>query len=89
LWARTYENWTVEDFKKIVWSDESTYTQFRTSGFGRVWREPSEEFHKDCIAATVQKSLVACFGVFFLGWYGSFGSLGWSRYWNFTQGNFG
>ena len=56
LWACTYENWTVEDFKKIVWSDESTYTQFRTSGFGRIWREPSEEFHKDCIAATVQKS---------------------------------
>ena len=26
LWARTYENWTVEDFKKILWSDESTYT---------------------------------------------------------------
>jgi len=56
LWARTYENWTVEDFKKILWLDESTYTQFRTSGFGRVWREPSEEFHEDCIAATVQKS---------------------------------
>lgn len=56
LWARTYENWTVEDFKKVLWSDESTYTQFRTSGFGRVWREPSEEFHEDCIASTVQKS---------------------------------
>ena len=26
FWARTYENWTVEDFKKVVWSDESTYT---------------------------------------------------------------
>ncbi|CAB5377133.1 unnamed protein product [Rhizophagus irregularis] len=56
LWARAYENWTVEDFKRVVWSDESTYTQFRTSGFGRVWRESSEEFHKDCIASTVQKS---------------------------------
>lgn len=56
LWAQTYENWTVNNFKQVVWSDESTYTQFRTSGFGRVWREPSEEFHEDCIAATVQKS---------------------------------
>ena len=56
LWARTYENWTVEDFKKVLWSDESTYTQFRISGFGRVWREPSEEFHEDCIASMVQKS---------------------------------
>ncbi|CAB5373046.1 unnamed protein product [Rhizophagus irregularis] len=56
LWARAHENWTVEDFKRVVWSDESTYTQFRTSGFGRVWRESSEEFHEDCIASTVQKS---------------------------------
>ncbi len=46
----------VEDFKRVVWLDEFTYTQFRTSGFGCVWREPSEEFHEDCIAATVQKS---------------------------------
>ena len=36
LWAHTYENWTVKDFKKVLWSDESTYTQFRTLGFGRV-----------------------------------------------------
>ncbi|CAB5366358.1 unnamed protein product [Rhizophagus irregularis] len=56
LWARAHENWMVEDFKRVVWSDESTYTQFRTSGFGRVWRESSEEFHEDCIASTVQKS---------------------------------
>ncbi|CAB5385256.1 unnamed protein product [Rhizophagus irregularis] len=47
LWARAHENWTVEDFKWVVWSDESTYTQFRTSGFGCVWRESSEEFHED------------------------------------------
>ncbi|CAB5357212.1 unnamed protein product [Rhizophagus irregularis] len=56
LWARAHENWTVEDFKRVVWSDASTYTQFRTSGFGRVWRESFEEFHEDCIASTVQKS---------------------------------
>ena len=35
-WALDHEDWTVEDFKKIVWSDESTYTQFQTSGFRRV-----------------------------------------------------
>jgi transposase len=56
-WALAHEDWTVEDFKKIVWSDESTYTQFQTSGFRRVMREPSEEFHEDCIAATVGKSV--------------------------------
>ena len=60
-WALAHEHWNVEDFKKIMWSDESTYTQFQTSGFGRVWREPGEEFHEDCIAATVKKSLSRMF----------------------------
>ncbi|CAB5330701.1 unnamed protein product [Rhizophagus irregularis] len=66
LWARAHENWTVENFKRVVWSDESTYTQFRTSGFGRVWRESSEEFHENCITSTVQKSFGQMFwGCFF------------------------
>ncbi|CAB5390250.1 unnamed protein product [Rhizophagus irregularis] len=70
LWARAHENWTVEDFKRVVWSDESTYTQFRTSGFGRVWRESSEEFYEDCIASTVQKSFGQMFWGCFPSWVG-------------------
>ena len=46
----------MEAWKKVLWSDESTFSQFQTSGWGRVWRKSVEEFHKDCIASTVKQS---------------------------------
>jgi hypothetical protein len=55
----------------VLWSDESMFTQFRKSGWGRVWREPGEEFNEDCIASTVKHSpsrmLWGCFSFFALG----------------------
>jgi predicted transcriptional regulator len=54
--AQKYSHWTVYDWKRVVWSDESTFTQFQTSGWGRIWRTSDEEFHEDCIAATVKHS---------------------------------
>ena len=49
-WAIERRHWTLEDWKKIVWSDEFTFSQFQKSGWGRVWKE---EFLEDCIASTV------------------------------------
>src|SRR5215211_428777 len=34
-WAIERRHWTLEDWKKIVWSDESTFSQFQKSGWGR------------------------------------------------------
>jgi len=36
-WAMERRHWTVEDWKKVVWTDESTFSQFQKSGWGRVW----------------------------------------------------
>jgi transposase len=70
-WCLERSHWTVEDWKKVIWSDESTFAQFQKSGWGRVWREPGEEFHEDCIASTVkhspQRMFWACFSFFNLG----------------------
>lgn len=54
--AEKHRNWTVDDWKKVLWTDESTFCQFQKSGWGRVWRKPGEDFHEDCIAATVKHS---------------------------------
>ena len=54
--AEKYKYWTVENWKQVVWSDESTFSQFQKSGWGRVWRRSNEEFHEDCIASTVKHS---------------------------------
>jgi transposase len=70
-WAMERKDWTIEDWKKIVWTDESTFSQFHKSGWGRVWRESGEEFHEDCIASTVkhspQRMFWACFSFLKLG----------------------
>ncbi|CAB5394308.1 unnamed protein product [Rhizophagus irregularis] len=55
-WARAHENWTVRKWKSVLFSDESTFTQFQQGHQGKVWREPGEELDPDCIAATVKHS---------------------------------
>ena len=48
-WCLARRHWGVEEWKRAVWTDESS---FSTKGFGhRPWviRLPEEEFHDDCI----------------------------------------
>ena len=35
-WAMERKDWTIKDWKKIVWTNESTFSQFQKSGWGRV-----------------------------------------------------
>jgi transposase/predicted transcriptional regulator len=69
--AIQHQNYTMADWRKVIWSDESTFSQFQTSGWGRVWRMSDEEFHEDCIASTVKHSpkrmFWGCFSWFGLG----------------------
>ena len=48
-WAREHLSWTFEEWKRVLWTDESS---FSTAGFGhRPWviRSPEEEYHPDCM----------------------------------------
>ncbi|CAJ0830741.1 13209_t:CDS:2, partial [Entrophospora sp. SA101] len=47
-------HWTIAKWKKIVWSDESTFSQFSQGRSLRVWRTPEEEFDPSCLTATVK-----------------------------------
>src|SRR6266498_4023394 len=42
--------------RKVLFSDESTFTQFEQGRSGRVWRETHEVFDPACIAVTVKHS---------------------------------
>lgn len=47
--ALAHKDWTIEDWKRVIWSDEtSVVCGFRRGGY-RVWRLPSERFVKSCI----------------------------------------
>ncbi|CAJ0837805.1 6932_t:CDS:2, partial [Entrophospora sp. SA101] len=53
-WALERKDWTIAKWKKIVWSDESTFSQFSQGRSLRVWHTPEEEFDPSCLTATVK-----------------------------------
>ncbi len=55
-WALAYRNWTTRKWRRVLFSDESTFTQFQQGHQGKVWCEPGEELNPDCIAVTVKHS---------------------------------
>jgi len=47
--AQDHRDWTLEDWKKVIWSDETSIVcGYRLGGY-RVWRRPEERFVKSCI----------------------------------------
>ncbi|GBC37710.2 IS630 family transposase [Rhizophagus irregularis DAOM 181602=DAOM 197198] len=55
-WAYEHENWTERKWKRVLFSDENTFTQFQQGRQGMVWREPGEELNPNCISVTVKHS---------------------------------
>ena len=51
--AQNHKNWTTDNWSRIIWSDESKFELFRTSG--RVWirRKAGEQLQDDCVVQTV------------------------------------
>ncbi|GBM96405.1 Transposable element Tcb2 transposase [Araneus ventricosus] len=53
-WARQHSHCTVDDWKHIVWSDESRFQLYREDGRVQVWRNPHESMDPTCQQGTVQ-----------------------------------
>jgi transposase len=51
--AKKYKHWTPEDWKKVVFADESSVI-LRDSSKRRVWRRNGERFKPDCIRGTIK-----------------------------------
>jgi transposase len=52
-WCKAKRDWE-EEWKQIVWSDESRFALFETDGRARVWRRVGEAYNIDCIQPTVK-----------------------------------
>ncbi|KAF7659613.1 hypothetical protein LDENG_00295490 [Lucifuga dentata] len=50
--AREHKDWTLEQWKKLMWSDESRFTLFQSNGCIRVRREADEVMHPSCLVPT-------------------------------------
>jgi hypothetical protein len=54
--AREHKDWTIEQCKHVMWSDESRFTLFQNDGRLRMRRQPHPAMDHACIAPTVQAS---------------------------------
>ena len=51
--AKKHIHWTLEEWRRVAFTDEMGMQTDSNQGRVFVWRYPEEEFHKDCIRGTV------------------------------------
>ncbi|KAJ8876176.1 hypothetical protein PR048_024085 [Dryococelus australis] len=51
-WCLDRRNWTIKQWKWVLWSDESRFTLFRSDGRVWVWHLPGERLLLECIMPT-------------------------------------
>jgi transposase len=51
-WCKDHVHWTVEDWARVIWTDESCFELGRTAPCRYVWRRPGEEFLPECMLPT-------------------------------------
>ncbi len=52
--TQAHQNWTIEDWKNIAWSDESGFLLQHSDGRVRIWRKEHESMDPSCLVSTVQ-----------------------------------
>src|SRR5690606_29254541 len=58
-WCLEHANWTTEDFKKVIWSDESTVVLGQLVEDVYVWRREGERYKKECIVGTMKSGRIS------------------------------
>ncbi|KAL6352059.1 hypothetical protein LRP88_14872 [Fusarium phalaenopsidis] len=48
-WCIAHQDWTLEDWKNVIWSDETSIILLHRRGGYRVWRRADERFLRSCI----------------------------------------
>lgn len=66
-WARTHQHWTVDQWKKVLWSDESKFEVFGTKRRVFVRRRPGERMKDQNVVQTLKHGggnimVWGCFG---------------------------
>jgi len=52
--AREHKNWTVDDWKRVIWSDESKFNRFQSDGKQYYWHRPGDKLQKHHVKQTVK-----------------------------------
>ncbi len=52
--TQTHQNWTIEDWKNVSWSDESRFLLQHSDVRVRIWCKEHESMDPSCLVSTVQ-----------------------------------
>ena len=52
--AHAHKNWTLDDWKRVVWSDETKINNPRLDGCKWVWKKPGERLNNRQVKGTVK-----------------------------------
>lgn len=52
--AKDHKNWTTDDWKRVIWSDESKFNRFQSDGKQYCWRKPGERLQRHHVKQTVK-----------------------------------
>ncbi len=52
--TQAHQNWTIEDWKNVAWSDESQFLLRHSDGRVRIWRKEHESMDLSCLVSRVQ-----------------------------------
>ncbi len=52
--AQAHQNWTIEDWKNVAWSDESWFLLRHSDVRVRMWRKEHKSMDPSCLLSTVQ-----------------------------------
>ncbi|GFV58510.1 HTH_Tnp_Tc3_2 domain-containing protein [Trichonephila clavipes] len=73
-WAREHRDWSVEDWKRVAWSDESQFRLLNADGRLIIWGQVHEAMDPACQVGTVQghRGSIMVWDVFSWHCFGSF-----------------
>ena len=54
VFARHYKDWTVEDWKSIIWSDETKINRFCSDGYSWCWVSDKNNLQEHQVSQTVK-----------------------------------
>ncbi len=52
--TQAQQNWTIEDWKNVAWSDESRFLLRHSDGRVRIWYKEHESMDASCLVSMVQ-----------------------------------
>jgi len=62
-WALKYKEWTVEDWKRVIWSDETKINRFGSDGRKWCWKKPGSQLREQHICKTLKFGSSSIMGV--------------------------